>query len=273
MEDSALALVTSTSINRSDKFYFPHGDLVLRVENTLFRLHRDILATHSGFFRGHVLDAHKRRQTIHSALQAPISTEDGLPPTHTSQATVALQMSDTREFILTQLNKDVPNLKRGAAKLLRISLDYEEAPRSLSTACLGLLAYRRKPITPDEVRVLGENGTSLVSRTREGVRESLSSWMIKQFQQIAHGECILNAFSRILRTPSDEKLRDTSDRYDIFLDASSYVTCDRCSQVWEKTVKALESLSTEVVENCIKGLEPAISTNQAETTSTSRAGT
>ncbi|KDN33380.1 hypothetical protein RSAG8_13529, partial [Rhizoctonia solani AG-8 WAC10335] len=38
------------SISRSDECYFPRADLVIQVENTLFKLHQDILERHSGFF-------------------------------------------------------------------------------------------------------------------------------------------------------------------------------------------------------------------------------
>ncbi|CAE6421277.1 unnamed protein product [Rhizoctonia solani] len=199
------------SISRSDKFYFPRGDLVLQVENTLFRLHQDILARHSGFFEDlfstptsdDTEGTEKNPLVLPSDLCSARSftvlckilypAKMGCRPAisvkrvgeweHVLRATVALQMTDTRTMILTRLNEDAPNIKSDTARLLRLYLDYEEAPASLRSACLRILACRRKQIAPDEVRILGDEGTCLVNHVREAVRESLSFHLIRTLQR------------------------------------------------------------------------------------------
>ncbi|KAG8723836.1 hypothetical protein FRC11_002287, partial [Ceratobasidium sp. 423] len=272
------------SASRSDKYYFPRGDLVLQVENTLFKIHRDILERHSGFFQGMfsvptnddtegtegkplVLSSDlcsARSFTILCKLLYPpkigfrltisVRQLDEWEPV--LQATVPLQMDDTRKFILAELDKDTPNIKNNTARLLRLALEYEEAPSSLRVACLRILACRRKQITPDEVHTLGGEGTCLVNRVREAVRESLNAFAIKLFSQkrsgmrSEHAGCVSGAFSRMLQTPSNLRLQRADDTYDIFQDAPGYV-CDVCSQSWEEIVESLKTLSARVVDNSV----------------------
>ncbi|CAE6513942.1 unnamed protein product [Rhizoctonia solani] len=284
------------SVNRSDKYYFPRGDLVLRIDDTLFRLHQDILSRHSGFFEDMfstptsddtegteenplVLPSDlcsARSFTILCKLLYPakmgtrlnISVKQLDEWKCVLQATVALQMTDTRKFILTRLDADTPNIQRDTAKLLRLSLDYDEAPPSLFTACLRILAYRRKPLTPDEVNILGGEGTCLTNNAREKIRESLSLCAIgvrpsKDFRRGEHAECISGAFSKMIRRSPDARLQQTDDTHDIFEGALGYVSCDLCSSSWNTLVESLETVLNKIVNRYVRGALSTPDTSQA----------
>ncbi|CAE6396516.1 unnamed protein product [Rhizoctonia solani] len=280
------------SISQSDKFYFPRGDLVLQVENTLFKLHQDILVRHSGFFEdmfstptsddteGTEKNPLVLPSDLCSARSFTILCKLLYPPKmgyclnisvkrlgeweHVLRATVALQMGDTRKMILTKLDEDTPNIKSDTARLLRLYLDYEEAPPSLRSACLRILACRRKQITPDEVRILGEEGTCLVNHVREAVRENLSLHLIRTLQRskdlvsAQHAECIPIAFSRMLRTPVDKGPQKTNvdDTQDIFQPALGYMLCQVCSVQWKPAVESFKILSARIVDRYNKGAPP-----------------
>ncbi|CAE6467676.1 unnamed protein product [Rhizoctonia solani] len=187
--------------NKSDKFYFPHGDLVVQLDRTLFRLHRDILRTHSGLFEdmlsmpsnddtegteSNPLSISRdlcsdQSFTILCKFMYPkrvgyrpkISAHDIEIWDYVLKATVALQMTHTRKVILDGLSDDAANIKSNPVEFFRISMDYEEAPRDLIVESLAILAYRCQRITPEEVGALGEKGTCYVNHTRERVREGL----------------------------------------------------------------------------------------------------
>ncbi|CAE6475961.1 unnamed protein product [Rhizoctonia solani] len=290
---------TIMSASRSDKFYFPRGGLVLQVENTLFRLHQDILARHSGFFEDMLSTptsddtegteknplvlpsdlCSARSFTILCKLLYPpkmgahlsISVKQLKDWEHVLQATVALQMTDTRTLILKRLDEDTPNIKYDAVRLLRLYLDYEEAPPSLRYTCLCILACRRRQITPDEVRILGGEGTCLVNYIREAVRENLSLHLIRLLHQnkeaipARHAECIPIAYSRMVRSSIDKGLPQTKidDTHDIFQDALGCMSCSLCSSPWKLTVESLKILSNGLVDRNTSGAPPTADTSQA----------
>ncbi|KAG8697598.1 hypothetical protein FRC11_014975, partial [Ceratobasidium sp. 423] len=150
------------------------------------------------------------------------------------RATAALQMHDTRKFIFARLDEDSPNITCNVAMLLRLSLDYEEAPRSLLLECLRILVCRRKRLTPDEVHIIGGEGACLVNHAREDIRESLSGSLVQLLQESKkvlgtngqHAECLTRAYSDII-----ENLRDNRPQTmdNVFQDISSQALCDSCT--------------------------------------------
>ncbi|KAH7335659.1 hypothetical protein B0J17DRAFT_50402 [Rhizoctonia solani] len=272
------------AVQRSDKFYFARGDLVIQVENTLFRLHRDILERHSGFFEG--MFSMPTNDDTEGTEENPLVLPSDLcsarsfvilckflyPRTMGSQpvisvnkleewepvlrATAALQMQETRKVILASLDKDMPNIKCDAAKLLRQVLNYaEDAPPSFLATCLRILAYRRKRITPEEINILGEKGTCLVNHARERVWETLSLLHVELIQRLRkapnimreeHGFCKIDAMSGLLMNLSVSQLRTTGrdDTYDIFSDDSDQGTCESCTLAQGETRKSLKGCWT-----------------------------
>ncbi|KDN44971.1 hypothetical protein RSAG8_05144, partial [Rhizoctonia solani AG-8 WAC10335] len=187
------------SINHSENYHFRHGDIVLLVENVLFKLHRDILESHSDYFRNLFNMAESADNQAMSnedplVLPANICSADlfgricsflypraigGFPTILVQEletweavlhATISLGMSSLREYILSKLEDDITGVATSAAKLLGLVVRYEETSDSLKIKCLNSLVYLRRGISASEVTALGGEATAQVVAIRDRVR-------------------------------------------------------------------------------------------------------
>ncbi|KDN33761.1 hypothetical protein RSAG8_13148, partial [Rhizoctonia solani AG-8 WAC10335] len=94
------------SAYRSDKYYFARGDLVIQAENTLFRLHRDILERHSGFFDDML--SMPTNDDTEGTEENPLILPSDLCPAQSF--TVLCKFLYPRKTTSRQFNKDVPNI-------------------------------------------------------------------------------------------------------------------------------------------------------------------
>ncbi|KAH7335656.1 hypothetical protein B0J17DRAFT_719256 [Rhizoctonia solani] len=167
-------------------------------------------------------------------------------------------MQNIRENIWDGFNQDAPNIKFNAAKLLRLSMEYEEAPRNFTVACLRVLGYRCENITLDEVRILGEKATRLVNHTREKIRESLlmvQAGLIRPKAMSTNGlECNEHLgckkifFRRLIPNLSNNTPRKTDYDSDIFQLKGDRESCKRCLVFQNAYVTLLKFMLDEVVE-------------------------
>ncbi|CAE7185900.1 unnamed protein product [Rhizoctonia solani] len=159
---------------RSADYYFARGDLVLQVENVLFRIHRDILSAHSTFFcdmfRTPSSDSHEGESDDRPLkLARDLSSIESftilcnllypkkigvLPPVLAGEletwapvleATQALQMDSAREYILSKLEEDRLNIPSVAARLLGLIINYEEASDVLKLEYNGVYLIHSRP--------------------------------------------------------------------------------------------------------------------------------
>lgn len=187
------------SLPRSDKFYFPRGDLVILVGNLLFRVHRDIVEQHSGFFQdlfSQPSSDDKEGTTDDSPLCLPnglcsaqafsilckffYPRPVGVVPSVMAkdldiwepvlEATVALQIPDVQAAILSKLqaDRDFPTV---ASRLLKIATKIDV--KDLKTECIRALAYRVQPLSLAEGVNLGAALTVQVMDIREKVRQKI----------------------------------------------------------------------------------------------------
>ncbi|CEL60471.1 hypothetical protein RSOLAG1IB_09664 [Rhizoctonia solani AG-1 IB] len=272
--------------NRSDKFYFDRGDVVLQIEDTTFNLHRDILGRYSGFFSS--MFSMPTNDDQEGTLEKPLVLSSDLcsasiftvlceflypermgqfPAVSIAQighwetvltATAALQMDDTQQYILQKLRDDASNIGPSAAKILRLALDYEEGPTSdLLLSALYILAYRRQPITSREIITLGERAANLVSYTRESVRCCFFLNRARSRIQVStpcneKDTCRASVFRQVI---ANMQCRATNrvDDYEpnIFHIASEQGMCASCGPQRTTIATSLRSsLLDEVVKKC-----------------------
>ncbi|KAH7335657.1 hypothetical protein B0J17DRAFT_719257 [Rhizoctonia solani] len=179
------------------------------------------------------------------------------------RAAVALQMHGIRELILTKLGEDVPNIMSSVAKILRLSLDYEESPRSFPVMCLRILAYRRQRLTPNEIDLLGGKGTCLVNPARERVREALCVLLVKTLRQQQtkdwvsganddHSERMMGTLLKILENLPERCLQKTTDTDDIFHDISDQTLCDPCAPARKIVIQTLKDSLHQIMDRTVE---------------------
>lgn len=257
------------AVTRSDKYYFPHGDVIVQIEDVLFRIHRDMLNTHSGFFQDmfstptsddtegtsdeHPLHLPKDLCTAQSFTmlckflyprelgvfpKIVIKELDVWEPV--LKATTALQMDSARKYILSRLEDDLPYLSTEAARLLSIVMLYDETPEELALGCLRRLIYRRGPLTLHEAAVLGLDVTLKVMTARERLRILFHSPSLYESVPISdncldwQGSCQKEICQQIAHNLAEELTheshRDDSDILDIIVNVPG---CPPCSDEWD----------------------------------------
>jgi hypothetical protein len=103
------------------------------------------------------------------------------------QATSALDMVDIQEYILDQLAADVTSLPSSPEGLLHWAIRCSH--QALTVAILRFFAYRRLPLSPEEVITLGEH-TARVMFVRERVRTKFLSSSSRLVHDISpHNMC------------------------------------------------------------------------------------
>ncbi|KAJ1302370.1 hypothetical protein OPQ81_001183 [Rhizoctonia solani] len=184
---------------RSETHYFPRGDIVIQVESVLFKLHRDILETHSGFFRDMLsipIGENEEGTTDHQPLYLPrdlcsaksftmlcqfiYPIEVGKLPTvqvkdfgdwePVLEATLALQMPSIQRYIMAGFEQDEHNIASNAVDLLGWAMRCDAPLQALKFECFRTLAYRRQSLSQNEGIFLGVKAATAVMRIRERIR-------------------------------------------------------------------------------------------------------
>lgn len=191
-------------VTRSEEYYFPRGDLVIQIEDTLFRVYRGFLELHSGFFsdmfsapssdpQEGTSDEHPLQLprdlcsaesfTVICKLIYPKLT-DVFPPILLNdfakwdlvlETTEALQMARVRNYILARLGDDEADITIEPAKLLRWAMRSEVPLETLKLKCIYVLTYRRRPLSEVEMSVIGYKASAQVARARERIRSLFSN--------------------------------------------------------------------------------------------------
>ncbi|KDN44966.1 hypothetical protein RSAG8_05139, partial [Rhizoctonia solani AG-8 WAC10335] len=178
---------------RSETHYFPRGDVVIQVEGILFKLHRDILETHSDFFRDMLsipigdsgegtTDSHPLRlpldlcsaKSFTMLCQFIYPMEVGkLPAVQVKdfnvwepvlEATLALQMPSIQRYIMAGFEQDEQNIPLEAVGLLSWAMRCDAPLEALKFECFRTLAYRRQSLSQNEGMILGAKTATVVMR-------------------------------------------------------------------------------------------------------------
>ncbi|CEL60499.1 hypothetical protein RSOLAG1IB_09692 [Rhizoctonia solani AG-1 IB] len=204
---------------KSPDYYYARGDLVLQVENVLFRIHRDIISAHSSFFQDMFHTESSDKQEGESddrplKLSKDLCSVDSftilckllypkkicvLPTVLVGEldiwapaleATQALQMDGAREYILSRFEEDRMNIPSVAARLLGIITNYEETSDALKLECIHSLVIRRGPILTYEACMLGSETMAHISIIRDRVRTLAASrsWVAIPRHPLCKGE-------------------------------------------------------------------------------------
>ncbi|KAF8596121.1 hypothetical protein BDV93DRAFT_563664 [Ceratobasidium sp. AG-I] len=246
--------------SRHSKYYFLSGDIVIKVEDTLFKIHADILERHSGFFEDMFttpLSDESEGMSDKNPLCLPEdlcsarafaaickflypSVLGVLPSVETKDlgywepvldASLALQVPSIESYILEKLGctrKASPSM---TARLLGIAtrLGYED----LKWECYFDLIYRTYPLGLGELEVLEKQTIELITTIRELVRDDLA-WELNDEDVQASKACQRPAGCRDVIVQSiRERLRDFSGNnmgecvFDIENSGGLCQSCDR----------------------------------------------
>lgn len=283
------------SATRSDEYYFPRGDLVLQIEDNIFRLHRDILELHSGLFRDMLSiptsdhqegtsDEHplcipkdlSSAQAFTTLCKFIYPREAGKVPEVWAkdinqwepilEATRALQMTGVQNCILDKFENDISGISSEPAKLLAWAIRSDVPLEKLKLECARALVFRCLPILPNEGVTLGGKATAQLMYTRERVRASLSTLSGTLPQSIilsdschSPSSCrnkIYQAILKNMNTDPQKKFKH-SLQADIFqIDDNSM--CDACRPnkvTLANTLKAPNGRLDQEIRRCMNALE------------------
>ncbi|KAF8596114.1 hypothetical protein BDV93DRAFT_78736 [Ceratobasidium sp. AG-I] len=181
--------------SRSDKYYFPRGDLVILVEHILFRVHQDILERHSGFFEA-LFASPSNDDTVGRSDERPLrlprdlSTAQafttickflypplvGALPNVTIKdldvwepvldATLALQFTGIQDYISRGLCNDKKNIHLFTSRLFNIADRIGD--EDLKWECYYEFFYRVRPLSLDDGRILGASHLALITHACVG---------------------------------------------------------------------------------------------------------
>ncbi|CAE7185919.1 unnamed protein product [Rhizoctonia solani] len=260
-------------VSHSKFYFFSRGDVVIQVEDRLYKLHRDVLEIFSGFFKDMFSSPSSDSSegtTEENPLRLPqqlctsklfttlcrfmYPAKPGELPTVTSkdfatwepvlEAASALDMLGIQEYILDQLARDTTNISSAPDKLLQWAMRFGH--QGLILESLRIFAYRRLPLSPGEVIILGEHAARVLF-TRERIRTTLLSQPVAWLEDeiYPHNMCskrpscraaILKAVVQNL-TISPNKLPkgDVSDIFQVAPDG----LCARCQPIRVELARAL----------------------------------
>ncbi|KAH7332543.1 hypothetical protein B0J17DRAFT_709589 [Rhizoctonia solani] len=222
-------------IYRSDRYYYSSGNIIIQTGTCLYRLHRDILETYSGFFKDMfstpssdcsegAFDEHPLRlpqelcsstifNTLCQFIYPKCDISDGFhshglisPYIHRRkpgalpaishndfstwepvlEATSALDMTSIQEYILDQLADNPTTIPHALGPLKMLQWAARASHDGLMLEGLRTLAWRRLPILPSEVEVLGINLTAQAMYVRERARTGLLSQQISWLEEDIH---------------------------------------------------------------------------------------
>jgi hypothetical protein len=179
------------------------------------------------------------------------------------RATIALQMDSTRKYILARLGDDKPNIPSKAIPLLKLVVQYEEAPKNLKLECLRTLAYRRKPISRHEATALGREATYQVMLVRERVRSCFFSNQILANIDVSDScdnpeACKDAIYQQIASNMSSESTsKSGGDKSDIFRMAKVDGLCHFCHPQRLMLASSLKiNLLDQEIQRCMETLQP-----------------
>ncbi|CAE6370078.1 unnamed protein product [Rhizoctonia solani] len=264
---------------RSETHYFPRGDVVIQVEGILFKLHRDILETHSDFFRDMLsipigdyeegtTDSHPLRlppdlcsaKSFTMLCQFIYPTEVGkLPVVQVKdfniwapvlEATLALQMPGIQRYIMESFERDEHSIPLEAVGLLSLAMRCDAPLDTLKFECFRTLAYRRQSLSQNEGMLLGAKTATAVMRVRERIRSLFifSDALQKDIRPHntcgTRGACQKYIFQQIVKNLSMDPFapgttEETQDQSDIFQIDSGSFYCYECGPTLVEIARSL----------------------------------
>ncbi|CAE6469800.1 unnamed protein product [Rhizoctonia solani] len=264
---------------RSETHYFSRGDVIIQVEGILFKLHRDILETHSDFFRDMLTipiggsgegmtDSHPLRlpldlcsaKSFNMLCQFIYPTEVGKLPTvqvkdfntwePVLEATLALQMPSIQRYILAGFEKDERNISLEAVGLLSWAIRCDAPLEALKFECFRTLAYRRQSLSQNEGILLGAKTATAVMRIRERIRSLFIFSDALQRDIRPHNTCGTRSacqkyiFQQIVKNLTmdpfaPETTKTSHDQSDIFQIDSEGMYCYECGPTLVEIARSL----------------------------------
>ncbi|CAE6502052.1 unnamed protein product [Rhizoctonia solani] len=264
---------------RSETHYFPRGDIVIQVESVLFRLHRDILGTHSGFFRDMLSmpiggseegasDSYPlclprdlcSAKSFTMLCQFIYPMEVGNLPTvqvkdfnawePVLEATLALQMPSIQRYIMANFELDGDNIALEAVNLLSWAIRCEAPLEALRFECFRALAYRRRSLSQNEGMLLGAKTATAVMQIRERIRSLFIFSDALQKDVRPHSTCGTrtacqkHVFQQIVKNLTmdpfgPETTECAQDNSDIFQIDSSCFYCYECGPTLIEIARSL----------------------------------
>ncbi|KAH7332542.1 hypothetical protein B0J17DRAFT_151299 [Rhizoctonia solani] len=268
-------------------FIIYHYEVYLKpqVENRIYKLHRDILETYSGFFKDMlsspssdelegIIDGNSLILPLELCSSKSFATlcrfmypgKPGTLPIVLSkdfptwepilEAASALDMVGIQEYILDQLAGDITYISPVPDKLFQWAT--RASHQALMAESLRIFAYRRLPLSPEEVITLGEHAAQVMF-ARERVRTTILSQPTTWLEDEIHphnmcsrrSRCRLVVLKAIIQnlTTSPNKLPkdDVSDILQVAPDG----LCPRCQPIRVELARVLRrgKLDSIVREN------------------------
>ncbi|KAH7332541.1 hypothetical protein B0J17DRAFT_678106 [Rhizoctonia solani] len=249
---------------RSETHYFPRGDIIIQVEGILFKLHRDILETHSSFFRDMLTmpigdgeegttDNHPLRlprdlcsaESFTMLCQFIYPIEVGkLPVVQVKdfetwepvlEATFALQMPSIQRYIMAGFEQDECNIALEAIGLLSWAMRCDAPLEALKFECFRTLAlFIFSDALQKDIRPHGTCGTRIAC------------------QKYIFQEIVKNLTMDPFGPESAEFTRDNSD---IFQVDTSGLYCYECGPTLVEIARSLRQAKLdEELHRCVDGL-------------------
>ncbi|CAE6429894.1 unnamed protein product [Rhizoctonia solani] len=259
-------------ISRSNEYYYSSGNVIIQVETYLYRLHRDILEAHSGFFKDMFLtpssdisegsfDEHPLRlpqdlcpSMIFDVLcqfiypkkpgELPKISHNDFPTWEpVLEVTFALDMAGIQEYILDRLADNPTDIPHPFGPLNMLRWAARASHDGLMLEGLRTLAWRRLPILPSEIAVLGEGLAARAMYVRERARTGLLSQQLSWLEEDIHPHnmcssrdaCRAKIFKIINRnltlSPKELPSNDVSDIFQIPEVSGNNGLCPRCQSI------------------------------------------
>ncbi|CAE6487244.1 unnamed protein product [Rhizoctonia solani] len=259
-------------ISRSNRYYYSSGNIVIQAGTCLYKLHRDILEAYSGFFKDMFstpssdcsegafdeyplhLPQELCSSTIFNTLcQFIYPKKPGALPaiSHNDfstwepvlEATFALDMAGIQEYILDRLADNPTTIPHALGPLKMLQWAARASHDGLMLEGLRTLAWRRLPILPSEVEVLGTKLTAQAMYVRERARTGLLSQQITWLEEDIHPHnlcssrdvCRAKIFKTITRnltmSPKELPSNDVSDIFQLPELSGSNGPCSRCQSI------------------------------------------
>ncbi|KAF8596119.1 hypothetical protein BDV93DRAFT_548515 [Ceratobasidium sp. AG-I] len=184
---------------QSDKYFFQRGDIVIQVENTLFKVHKDLLERYSGHFENLFSEPTVKEegdttdnplylsedlcsaQAFTMICKFLYPDELGTVPTVTVKdldiwepvldGAINLEIANVQHRILEALIADKKNHHLATPRLLIIADRFED--EVLRWDCYFDLFYRIRPLSLTDAVALGASNLALITNVREQVRNNL----------------------------------------------------------------------------------------------------
>ncbi|KAL5632221.1 hypothetical protein ACGC1H_000276 [Rhizoctonia solani] len=259
-------------IPRSIQYYYSSGNVVIQVESCLYRLHRDILEAHSGFFKdmfstpssdisegsfdeyplhlpqelcsGTIFDTLCRFIYPKKPGALPEISYNDFPTWEpVLEAAFTLDMTGIQEYILDRLADNSTSIPHPSGPLKMLDWAARTSHDGLMLEGLRTLAWRRLPILPSEIAVLGDTLAARAMYIRERARTGLLSQQLSWLEEDIHPHnlcatrdtCRARIFKAITRnitiSPKELPSNDVSDIFQLPELSGSNAPCSRCQSI------------------------------------------